>query len=161
MTTRRYAENTTVTSAASRDEIERLLDRYGATAYAYGWEKTTNSATLMFEIAHRHVRFRLPMPDRNDRAFTHTPARGQRRDQEAAAAEYDKAVRQRWRALALIIKAKLEGVTAGITSIEDEFLANTLVPGANGMTVSEMAQPVITTAYTTGDMPALLPGIGK
>jgi len=156
--TRRYAENTTVTSAASRDYIEKTLTRYGATAFAYGWDRTASSATIMFEIANRRIRFRLPMPDRDDPAFTHTPTGLPRRGQDAAAAEYDKAVRQRWRALDLVIKAKLEAVTAGITTIEDEFLANTLVPGTD-MTAGEMAQPAIAAAYRTGTLPALLPGI--
>ncbi|MEV7574428.1 hypothetical protein AB0P28_15150 [Pseudarthrobacter sp. NPDC089323] len=47
------------------------------------------------------------MPDRNDRKITHTPARGTARSAEATAAEYERAVRQAWRALALVVKAKL------------------------------------------------------
>ena len=32
----KYAENTTVSSAASRDEIERTLIRFGASQFVYG-----------------------------------------------------------------------------------------------------------------------------
>ena len=45
--------------------------------------------------------------------------RGARARQET----HDQACRQRWRALLLVIKAKLEAVTAGISTVETEFLA--------------------------------------
>lgn len=102
------------------------------------------------------MRFRLPMPDRTDRRFTHTPSKGQRRSPEAQEAEYEQAVRQSWRALALVIKAKLEAVAAGITSVEDEFLAHIVLP--NGATVGEWTRPQIAEAYNGGGMPALMPG---
>jgi hypothetical protein len=150
----RYAETTQVSSDRSRAEIERTLRRYGATAFAYGWD--SEAATLMFEIADRRVMFRLPMPDRNDRRFTHTPAKGQRRDATATEHAYEQAVRQRWRALALVIKAKLEAVAAGITTVEQEFLAHIVMP--DGRTVGQHTMPAIATAYASGQMPQLLPG---
>lgn len=58
--------------------------------------------------------------------------------------------------LALVIKAKLEAVAAGITSFEDEFLAHIMLP--SGGTVGEWARPQLEVAYSTGAMPALLPG---
>jgi hypothetical protein len=39
MTTARYAQNTAVDSATSRAEIQRILARYGATSFMYGWEE--------------------------------------------------------------------------------------------------------------------------
>lgn len=60
----------------------------------------------------------------------------------------------RWRALALVIKAKLEAVAAGITTIEDEFLAHTVLP--DGQTVGEFMQPQIAIAYERGSMPTTL-----
>jgi hypothetical protein len=152
--TGRYAEKTSVPSDASRAEIERTLRRYKATAFAYGWDATT--ATVMFEIANRRVHFRLPMPDRTGREFTHTPARGVRRSDAAAEEAYEQAVRQRWRALALVIKAKLEAVEAGITTVEQEFLAHIVMP--DGRTVAEHTLPAIAAAYESNSMPALLPG---
>jgi hypothetical protein len=68
-------------------------------------------------------------------------------------------VRQRWRALALVIKAKLEAVEAGISSVEDEFLSFIMLP--NGSTVGEWVQPQIERVYESGSMPALLPGSGS
>ena len=153
----RYAESTGVSSEQSRGEIERTLRRYGATAFAYGWDN--DSATILFEISARRMKFRLPMPDPNDRTFTHTEARGLRRSVDARQQAYEQAVRQSWRALALVIKAKLEAVAAGITTVEDEFLAHIVLP--NGATVGEWARPQLAIAYESQRMPALMPGSGS
>lgn len=150
----RYAARTEVSSDKTRVEIERTLVRYGATGFGYMWQATT--AVIIFEVAHRRVMMRLPLPARDDPQFTHTPGRGQRRSAEVAEAAYEQAVRQRWRGLLLIIKAKLEAVAGGITTIEREFLPDVVLP--NQQTVGEWLQPQIEAAYRHGDMPALLPG---
>lgn len=150
----RYAEKTSVASDRSRAEIERTLQRYGATAFAYAWDQL--AATIMFELADRRVRFRLPMPDRNSREFTHTPEKGLRRNEAQAEAAWEQASRQRWRALALVIKAKLEAVAAEITTVEQEFLAHIVLP--DGSTVGDWAGPQLAIAYERNSMPALMPG---
>ena len=63
--------------------------------------------------------------------------------------------KSRWRALYLVIKAKLEAVDIGITTIEEAFLADTVLPDRR--TVAEVMQPQIESAYSTGNMPPLLP----
>ena len=78
-------------------------------------------------------------------------------DQEEEA--YDQACRQRWRALLLVIKAKLEAVTAGISTIETEFLANIVLP--DNTTAGEWMLPQIDRAYRTDEMPPLLPAAGS
>jgi hypothetical protein len=94
------------------------------------------------------------MPDRSAKEFTHTPSRGTPRSTAQAEAAWEQATRQRWRALALVIKAKLEAVDSGITEFEDEFLAHILLP--NGTTVGEHVRPGIAQAYESGTMPPLL-----
>ena len=89
------------------------------------------------------------MPSRRDRAFTHTESRGTPRTREAAEKAWEQAVRQRWRALALMVKAKLEGVEAGIVTFESEFLAHTIMPGT-GMTVGEYVEPELARAIAEG-----------
>lgn len=150
----RYAEQTTVTSDRSRAEVERTLERYGATAFAYGWQGAV--ASVMFVAHDRRIQFNLPMPDRNTKEFTYTPT-GKKRTAEAAAAAYDQAVRQRWRALALVIKAKLEAVSTGIVTFEEEFLAHIVLP--SGDTVGRWVEPQLAEIYGRGEMPALLPGL--
>lgn len=148
----RYAENTTVDSQASKGEIERTLTRYGATSFSYGWEQ--GRAAIGFVVEGRQVRFILPMPDRGSREFTHTPERGTPRKAAAAAAEYERAVRQRWRALALVVKAKLEAVAAGIVTFEEEFLAHMVLP--NGRSVYQEVSPAVEEAYRTGVVAPLM-----
>lgn len=148
---RRYAEGTTVSSEKSRSEIERTLTRYGATAFMYGWEGS--AAAIMFHARGRRIRFRLPLPDRQDKKFTHSSV-GRRAD-AVAEKQWEQACRQAWRALALVIKAKLEAVEAGITEFEDEFLANIVLP--DGSTVGQWTRPQIAVAYDSGQMPKMLP----
>jgi hypothetical protein len=146
-----YAEKTDVSSAQSRIELERILERYGAEQFAY--MSRPGQAVVAFVHLDRQVRFVLPLPDRNDRRFTHTPDRGLVRSADAAAREYEQAVRQRWRALCLVVKAKLEAVDAGITTFDEEFLANLVLPG--GASVYESIAEDISVARLTGAVPVL------
>jgi hypothetical protein len=148
-----YAKDTTVPSDRSRAEIERTLTRYGATKFLYGWEE--QRAVIGFEAQGRRVRFELPLPDRQARSITHTPSRRTPRSREQQEAAYEQAIKQRWRALLLIIKAKLEAIESGITTFESEFLAHTVLP--SGETVGEWLAPQLAQAYTSGRMPPLLP----
>ena len=59
----------------------------------------------------------------------------------------------------MVIKAKLEAVTAGISTVETEFLANIVLP--DNSTAGEWMIPQIDQAYRTGDMPPLLPAAGN
>lgn len=147
-----YADKTTVSTEKSRAEIERTLRRYQADQFMYGWD--ADRAVIGFRMAGRQIRFLLPMPNKTDREFTHTPT-GKKRTEDAAYKEWEQACRQKWRALSLVIKAKLEAVESGIAIFEDEFMANIVLP--NGRTVSEFMLPQIAAAYETGDMPKLLP----
>jgi hypothetical protein len=148
----RYAQNTDVSSDRSKAEIERILARYGATSFMSGWEP--GRAAIGFVIHKRQVRFVLPLPDRTDKRFTLTPT-GKQRSESAAETEYEQAVRQSWRALALVIKAKLEAVEAQIVGFDEEFLAHIVLPG--GGTVYDHVGPGVATAIETGTVPELLP----
>ena len=97
---------------------------------------------IAFSMEGRQVRFVLPMPDKGERRFTHH-SKGARTP-DAALKQWEQACRQRWRALALVIKAKLEAVESGISIFEDEFMANIVLPG--GRTVSEEVRPRIAEA---------------
>ena len=148
----RYAADTSVSQDKSRNEIEATLKRYGATSFMYASEEA--AAMIGFRISGRMVKFVLQMPDPKAREFTHTPAKGMARSPSEAQKAWEQAGRQRWRALALVIKAKLEAVAAGITSIEDEFLAHTVLP--DGSTVGQFMKPQIALAYERGSMPITL-----
>ena len=144
----RFAADTTVSPEKSRGEIERTLTRYGAEKFMYGWDK--ENAVIQFELETRLIKFVLPLPDREGREFTHTPSRGYKRDPGDVMKEWEKAVRQKWRALNLVIKAKLEAVESEITTFDSEFLAHIILP--NGKTVGEYVIPTVESVYLTGKM---------
>lgn len=150
----RYAAQTSVPVEKSRGEIERTLARYGASSFMYGWDQDT--AIIGFIVAadgeRRQVRFKLPLPDKNDREFTHH-ARGRRTESETER-RWEQASRQRWRALNLVVKAKLEAVESGIATFEEEFLAYIMLP--DGETVGEWIAPQLDEAYAIGVMPNAL-----
>ena len=148
----KYAADTSVSSERSRAEIEATLRRYKADAFGYLSER--DNAVIMFRMGGRHIKFTLPMPDAASEEFTRTPAKRDLRTAAAAEAAWEQACRQRWRALALVIKAKLEAVAAGITTVEDEFLAHTVLP--DGSTVGEWAKPQLAEVYRIGAMPTSL-----
>jgi len=152
-----YAAETSVSSDKSRAEIERTLARYGAAGFMYGWRPT--GALVAFEMEGRRVQFRVPLPDRYSQEITHTPERGRQRSAAAAESAYEKAVRQRWRALALVIKAKLEAVESGITTFDGEFLAHIMLP--DGRTTGEWMQPQLEAVYESGEMPDMIPALSS
>ena len=151
-----YARNTTVSAIRTRNEIEETLERYGADGFAYATQG--NLATVIFAMENRRIRFVLELPDPEEFRYTnHSPPR--ERSDRAQREAHDQACRQRWRALLLVIKAKLEAVTAGISTIETEFLANIVLP--DNTTAGEWMLPQIDRAYRTGEMPSLAAGGGQ
>lgn len=150
----KYAKNTEVSSEKSRAEIEKILSRYGATSFMYGWQN--DAALVAFEIKGLRIKFYLPLPHKSLFEKTET---GRDRAQSQIDKAYEQSVKQRWRALALVIKAKLEAVDSGITLFQEEFMAHIVLP--NGTTVGEFMVPQIASAYEKGDMPPLLPALTK
>ena len=153
----RYAERTTVSVERSRNEIEQTLARYGAEQFMYGW--SSSGAVVAFVVTiesgqKRQVRFELPLPSRDERRFQ-IHSRGRRTPAQAEAL-WEQACRQRWRALSLVIKAKLEAIETGIATFEDEFLAYTMLP--SGETVGMWLAPQMDAAYDPdqGVMPSAL-----
>lgn len=128
-----YAATTDVTAEKSQAELKRTVMRYGATKYATMEED--ERAMVAFDASGRRVRFTLPLPSRSDREFTHH-SRGLR-TASAAEAAYEQAVRQKWRALNLVVKAKLEAIESGISTFDQEFYGHLVLP--NGQTVFEQS----------------------
>jgi hypothetical protein len=153
----RYAAQTLVSPDRSRAEIERILSRYGADQFAYG--SSSGQVLIGFRAHSKMVRFVLEVPSEEDEEFRTTPT-GRRRRGGSAAAErfHQQEVRRLWRALALGIKAKLEMVSSGIVTFEEEFLAHIVLP--DGQTVGDHAIPALETAYLSKKSVPLLPAFG-
>lgn len=148
----RYASDTGVPIDRSRSEIERILQRYQATSFMYATKP--EKAMIAFSIQGRNIRMILPMPTSDDRAMS-LNRWGRKIPGGQVQKRIEQEARRRWRALALVIKAKLEAVSSGIAVLEDEFLAYMVLP--SGGTVGEWARPQIAAAYESGKMPPLLP----
>lgn len=144
MATRRYAEGTTVSIESTRNEIERVLDQYGATSSRI--TKSPDYVLIEFIAKQRAVRFRLVMPKSSDEVFHQTPKQVVRRSQASAQKAWEGECRRLWRALLNSIKAKLEAVNSNIATFEEEFMAYTIDP-VTGKTVAETVIPALAIAY--------------
>ena len=127
-----YAKRTTMSPAQSRVEIERTLKRYGATGFAYAY--SDGCAQLAFKIDGTTVRFTIREPSGHECNYT---PKGRTRTSEQARAAREQLYRQRWRALSLAVKAWLEFVDSGATTMLEEFASSVVLPG--GETVGEHA----------------------
>ena len=147
----KYAEGTSVPPSQSRVEIERTLERFGATGFLYGTEETR--AMIGFRLKGRLYRIVLEYPEL--KSFRYTKNYIQRTDLQMKNAS-DQEIRRLWRSLLIIIKAKLTAVNDGISTLEKEFLADIVLP--DNQTFGEWAAPQIEEMYQSGHMPGLLPG---
>lgn len=150
-----YASGTVVSSDRSKNEIESILRKYGADQFISGWGQ--GQVVIGFRMGQRMIRFNLPIP--SPETFKTFKTRGgwnRSRTDSAAEAAFEQELRRRWRALALVIKAKLEAVESKITSFEEEFLAHIVLPG--GRTVWETSRHEIKLAYESQKTPGSLLG---
>jgi hypothetical protein len=134
-----YAENTRVPVSQSRADIERLLERGKAKQYGTAIDYDLGIARVQFKLQERVVRFTIGLPDRK---------------KFGDGVRFERAERQKWRALLLVIKAKLESVENHIEGFEEAFMSQIVMP--NDRTVSELILPQIAESYKTGRMPLAL-----
>jgi hypothetical protein len=144
-----YARKTKVPIDRSKSEIEKILVRYGASQFAYA--SKDGQAVILFQVQEKRVRFNLPLPHMGQFDNKKTP-----RPREVVIKAWEQACRERWRALALVIKAKLEAVESGITVFEEEFLAHLVTSG--GQTVGERMLPEIAESLKRSASLPMLPG---
>lgn len=136
-----YAEKTTVPIEKTQMEIKKILNKYQASSF--GLAEGKGKASIFFDMANRRFRFDLPLPPSPSEKAT-----------AASIRTYDQICRSRWRSLLLGIKAKLECVDSGITTLEKEFLAHVVLP--DGSTVGDSIAPQLVHSYETKEMPPLL-----
>jgi hypothetical protein len=125
-----YAKRTEVPVERSKAQIEHLVTKYGAKGFVTGWQGA--QARVEFLAQGWHIRLMVVIPDNAQ------------------------AARQKWRALHLVIKAKLEAVDAKISSFEQAFAADIVMP--SGKTVWEEIQEPIRLSYEGKEPPRLLLG---
>jgi hypothetical protein len=128
-----YASRTKVPVDKTRMDIERLVKKYGAKGFASAWQD--GSARVEFLCQNRHVR--LTVETRGIVAST--------------------VERERWRALLLLVKAKLVAVEAKIATFEQAFVGDIVLP-ETGKTVWESVREPLKLAYEQNRAVPLLPG---
>lgn len=128
----RYAEKTSVPVYKSIGEIEKSLKRYGADGFMHGYEG--GRATISFKWNNRVVMIRINLP------------------------ESEQETRQRYRALLLTVKAKLECIECEIETFEEAFLAHLVLP--DGKTVGERYATEYRKMIESGQsLPPLIPEV--
>lgn len=158
---RRYAEGTLVAVENSQLEIGKMVAKFGAERYSYIWstENEKDFENVSFVINGRGYRMSIPSPSKSEFKVTETGRR--RTSQNTINEAWDQRRRELWRALVLVVKAKLAAVQLGITTIEDEFMSSTVMP--NGETYSGFGKEQIRVIYEynekglpPGEVPNLL-----
>lgn len=161
-----YAERTSVPVERSRAELEEVLKRAGAEAFAYAWKDVLKFSPearggrggdvqhrifqLGFTLKRLPIRVDLPMPALLE--FARSAAGRVRTPLQCEQARADEEKR-RWRSLLLVVKAKLEAIATGITTIEKEFLADVVVGGS---TVGQEFGGEVCRLVRDGKVPKLL-----
>ena len=145
-----YANNTTVSPEKTQNDIRDTLRRYGAGRF--GIMEEADKAHVMFEYGSLMIQLTIDLPKKEEFELTEA---GRSRKLSAVKEAHNQAIRQRWRALLLAIKAKLEAIESGISTIEKEFLAFVMMP--DGRNLGDHLIPELKKIAGTGKMPKLLP----
>lgn len=151
-----YAETTSVPVDRSRLEVERILKKAGGNQFGY-WDDDEHSVSVIVcQLEGYSLKFHVFQPDPIDYRDNGKTGRSRRtRTPKQAEQAAEQELKRRWRALSLIVKAKLEVIASGQSTIGREFMADMLLP--SGKTVGEEMEPKLIQAAQQGKMPKLLP----
>lgn len=133
-----YAKQTRVPIEVSKCSLEKLLRKAGATQIG-SFSDVSHASVVMFRLADRFVKLKIA-----PRSDARNPEQEERRV---------------WRVLLLLVKAKLETIEAGLSSVEREFLADVMT--ADGQTVGELMRPVLAASYESGTMEPMRALLGR
>lgn len=150
-----YAEGTRVAVTKSMQEIEELVRKRGGQKFYRG--EQDDRMVLGWWQSDRMVMFGVTLPPletfkRKPRGYRTVPEQLQCREQ---------AMREQWRAVLLVIKAKYASVEAKIEPFEEAFLGQLVVPDPETGKPSPYARiaiKAIADVYTGGKMLALPSG---
>lgn len=123
---KRYAEGTAVSVESSRGEISGILTKHGV--LKMGWMSEPTGDALVFDLGGYSFRFNIPRPTMADIYSMYPNAYDPEKKLQG---EW----RRRWRANVLLLKAKLEFIDSGDTTLIRELLPYAILPG--GRTVEE------------------------
>ena len=134
----RYAKNTTVPVARSRVRIQELLIDWGIDEFFFG--TSPRGEGIGFKYNGRVYKHNVPLPKRTE---------------NMTEKQYEQKLRQRWRILYMSLKMKLEEISDGGVSFEDQFLTMMCLP--DGSTAGDfMKLPDNIARLEKNKMPKLL-----
>jgi hypothetical protein len=149
-----YAEGTDVPVERSKAELDKLLEKHGADQRVFGANDRDGIALVGFTLQGRQIRINVPIPKLDDIPEPRSGNKG-RSKAEMRLKALEQKKRERWRALLLVVKAKLEYIAMGVTTPEREFLADIALP--NGTTVGDLLagkDGELKEIYSSGEMPS-------
>ena len=133
----RYAKNTSVPVARSKQKIEELLVSYGIEESFSG--RSPRGDGIGWKYKGKVYKMAVLIPSKDDKTEK----------------QYEQELRQRWRILFMSMKMKFEEIEGGGISFEDQFLAQMSLP--DGSTVGDfMRLPENIARLKETKMPKLL-----
>lgn len=156
----KFAQNTSVSTAKTRAEIEDLILKAGGSRFGTATDTEAGKATVFFVLAGRQIMFELELP-KVDQFATKKVGRWRRtvpQSPEAKSKAWEQACRTAWRSLLLAVKSKLVAVENGIETFDEAFMAQIVVADDNGRAIrfGHLATKAIADSYVGGRMPPLL-----
>jgi hypothetical protein len=155
-----YAAGTDVPVERSRAEIDAVLTKNGAGSVAILNDEEKHIAMFAFTIRGARFRVELPLPSVADV----TPVKGKEpggwwswgadRRAQYVNGKLAQARRERWRQMLLLLKAKLEIVRMGLSTVEREFMADMVLP--SGRTAFVALADALAKGLEPGDTPRQL-----
>jgi len=135
----KYAKNTTVPVARSKQKLDELFESYGIEESFSG--RSPRGDGIGFKYQGKVYKMNVPTPSKDGKTEK----------------QYDQEMRQRWRILYMSTKMKFEEIDAGVKTFEDQFLAQMCLP--DGSTVADfMNLPKNKSLLEKSEMPKLLIG---
>lgn len=139
-----YAAETVVSVEKTKAELDTLLSKHGARDYGVANNESAGVARVFFIVDARKYAIAVPLPTAPDSWWNwSTQRRTEWIDKQQA-----QAMRTRWRAILLLVRAKLEIINMGGSTFEREFLADLVLP--NGQTAHQTIAPYMAKLIADG-----------
>jgi len=150
----KYAAATAVPTGRTRAELEATIRCYGGDDIVTGESARSGVAFVAFTYEGLHVKLDIPLPSPGEERFTSTPSGRRQRTAAQARGEWEKACRQQWRVLLLLVKAALEACENEVKTPGEVFMPWILLP--TGRTLYQELAGQLSEIARTGAVPKLL-----
>ena len=158
MRRKKYAKDTSVPIASSRDQIDQLLRKWGADQLQWGEDTKTGASMLRFLWDHEGTTFcaKFKIQAETDEELRENSVDG--RNGQFSQTKYDKALKRRGmvehRELFCLIKAMFVAVNAGLISAEALLLP--FLEDGTGATIADIVLPNMNKILQRGGVKQLL-----